>query len=91
MQLLTKVKQIHEDSRASMEPQRLESEKNHGLCFDDSVLKFRYHGAAWGTSIEEKQGRHRQSKRQMHLFRDVLDNCRFMDLGFIGLQFTWTK
>ena len=25
----------------------------------------------------------------MQAFRDVLDTCGFMDLGFMGLEFTW--
>jgi hypothetical protein len=37
--------------RASMEPLKPTSVKNHGPCFDDSTLKIRYHGAAWGTSM----------------------------------------
>uniref|UniRef100_A0A2N9G6K5 Reverse transcriptase domain-containing protein n=1 Tax=Fagus sylvatica TaxID=28930 RepID=A0A2N9G6K5_FAGSY len=41
--------------------------------------------------IEEKQGRHHRSERQMQLFRDVLDDCGFMDFGFTGPQFTWTN
>ena len=27
----------------------------------------------------------------MQLFRDVLDECGFMDLGFVGNHFTWSK
>lgn len=27
----------------------------------------------------------------MQLFRDVLDECEFMDLGFVGSWFTWSK
>ena len=27
----------------------------------------------------------------MQLFRDVIDECGFMDLGFTGVQFTWKK
>ena len=27
----------------------------------------------------------------MQLFRDVLDECRFLDLGFVGSRFTWSK
>ena len=41
--------------------------------------------------IEEKQGRHTRSERQMQLFRDVLDECGFVDLGFTGPKFTWTN
>uniref|UniRef100_A0A2N9IE82 Reverse transcriptase domain-containing protein n=1 Tax=Fagus sylvatica TaxID=28930 RepID=A0A2N9IE82_FAGSY len=41
--------------------------------------------------IEEKQGRHTRSERQMQLFRDVLDDCGFVDLGFNGPKFTWTN
>lgn len=25
----------------------------------------------------------------MQNFRDVLDHCGFLDLGFLGLEFTW--
>jgi hypothetical protein len=41
--------------------------------------------------IEEKQGRHTRSESQMQLFRDVLDECGFVDLGFTGPKFTWTN
>ena len=37
---------------------------------------------------EKLGGRHRPS-RQMEDFRDVLDGCRFQDLGFSGNKFTW--
>ena len=32
-----------------------------------------------------------QSNNQMQLFRDVLDECGFMDLGFVGPKFTWSR
>ncbi len=38
-----------------------------------------------------KQGKHLRSDCQMQLFQDVLDDCRFVDLGFTGPQFTWTN
>jgi hypothetical protein len=41
--------------------------------------------------LEEKQGRHTRSERQMQMFRDVLDECGFVDLGFTGPKFTWTN
>uniref|UniRef100_A0A2N9GDB5 Reverse transcriptase domain-containing protein n=1 Tax=Fagus sylvatica TaxID=28930 RepID=A0A2N9GDB5_FAGSY len=41
--------------------------------------------------IEEKQGSHNRSERQMQLFRDVLDECGLVDLGFSGPRFTWTN
>ena len=41
--------------------------------------------------LEEKQGRHGRSDRQMQMFRDVLDECSFVDLGFTGLSFTLTN
>ncbi len=41
--------------------------------------------------IEEKQGKHLRFECQMQLFQDVLDDCGFVDLGFIGPQFTWTN
>ena len=27
----------------------------------------------------------------MQLFRDVIDECRFMDLGYVGPKFTWSR
>ena len=27
----------------------------------------------------------------MQLFRDVIDECSFMDLGYVGPKFTWTR
>lgn len=27
----------------------------------------------------------------MQLFRDMIDECGFMDLGFMGNRFTWSK
>lgn len=41
--------------------------------------------------LEEKQGRHTRSERQMQMFRDVLDECGFVDLGFTGPKFTWSN
>ena len=32
-----------------------------------------------------------RSQSQMQLFRDVIDECGFIDLGFVGSQFTWRK
>lgn len=28
---------------------------------------------------------------QMQIFRDTIDECRFMDLGFVGPKFTWSR
>ena len=38
----------------------------------------------------EKHGGRMKSQPQMQLFRDV-DECGFLDLGFVGPQFTWSK
>ena len=43
------------------------------------------------TRQEEKVGGAIRAHNQMQAFRDVLDECGFMDLGFIGLKFTWSK
>ena len=43
------------------------------------------------SGLEEKQGRHNRSERQMQMFRDVLDDCGFVDLEFTGPKFTWTN
>ena len=40
---------------------------------------------------EEKWGRAPRDHNQMQLFRDVVDECRFMDLGYVGPKFTWAK
>ncbi|XP_075638403.1 uncharacterized protein LOC142610477 [Castanea sativa] len=39
----------------------------------------------------EKHGGNTRSQSQMQLFRDVIDECGFLDLGFVGPQFTWSK
>ena len=38
---------------------------------------------------EEKRGRRVRSHGQMQAFKDVLDVCGFVDLGFTGPEFTW--
>ena len=43
------------------------------------------------TRQSEKLGGSIRSQAQMQLFRDVIDECGFMDLGFTGSQFTWKK
>ena len=40
---------------------------------------------------EEKWGGAPRDHNRMQLFRDVIDECRFMDLGFVGPKFTWAK
>ena len=40
---------------------------------------------------EEKLGEAIRHHHHMQLFRDIIDECGFMDLGFIGSQFTWSK
>ena len=39
----------------------------------------------------EKHGGSMRSQSQMQLFRDVVDECGFLDLGFVGPQLTWSK
>ena len=41
-------------------------------------------------SHENRGGRLRQNKK-MQDFQDVLDECDFMDLGFMGNNFIWRK
>ena len=38
---------------------------------------------------EEKHGGRARPHSQMQAFRDVLDTCGFLDLGFTGPEFTW--
>ena len=37
----------------------------------------------------KKLGGRQRLARQMEEFRDVLDECGFRDLGFMGGKFTW--
>ncbi|KAL0014214.1 hypothetical protein SO802_001283 [Lithocarpus litseifolius] len=39
----------------------------------------------------EKLGGNRRSNNQMQLFRDAIDACGFIDLGYWGSKFTWSK
>ena len=41
------------------------------------------------TRSHKKLGGRQRSARQMEEFRDVLDECGFWDLGFMGGKFTW--
>ena len=43
------------------------------------------------TSNLEKLGGANRNQNQMQLFRNVIDECGFLDLGFFGTQFTWHK
>ena len=43
------------------------------------------------TKQLEKIGGRARPHGQMQGFRDVLDECGFMDLGFVGPMFTWHK
>ena len=40
---------------------------------------------------EEKVGGSIRGQQQMQLFREGIDECEFMDLGFVGPSFTWSK
>ena len=40
---------------------------------------------------DEKLGGAMRSHNQMQQFQDVIDKCGFIDLGFKGSKFTWSK
>ena len=40
---------------------------------------------------DEKVGGGIRSHNQMQLFREVIDECEFMDLGYVGPKFTWAR
>ena len=40
---------------------------------------------------DEKLGGATQSHNQMQQFRDVIDGCGFMDLGFLSPKYTWSR
>ena len=39
----------------------------------------------------EKLGGNNRSQAHMQLFRDVINECKFLDHGYVGDQFTWRK
>ena len=43
------------------------------------------------TKQSEKLGGRTRPHAQMQAFRDILDECGFLDLGFVGSEFTWHK
>ena len=43
------------------------------------------------TQQGEKLGGALRSHTQEQHFKEVIDKCGFMDLGFIGQHFTWSK
>ena len=43
------------------------------------------------TKQDEKLGGASRPHNQMQLFRDVIDEYNFMDLGYVGPKFTWSK
>ncbi|XP_050245827.1 uncharacterized protein LOC126693745 [Quercus robur] len=43
------------------------------------------------TRQEEKRSGVLRSFNQMQLFRDVIDECGLMDLGFVGPKYSWSK
>ena len=43
------------------------------------------------TKQDEKLGGAFKPHNQMQLFRDVINECNFMNLGYVGPKFTWNK
>lgn len=43
------------------------------------------------TRPDEKIGGALRNHNQIQLFRNIIDECGFMDLGFISPRFTWCK
>ena len=41
--------------------------------------------------LDEKMGGRFRPRSQMEAFRDVLDECEFKDLGFVGGKYTWYR
>ena len=75
---------------------RQQGDLKHGINSRISIHILRRHGYVWVTSMSlldlmRKLGGAIKPHNQMQLFRDVIDECRFMDLGFVGPKFTWNK
>ena len=43
----------------------------------------------WRKRIKRGRGGAPRAYSQMQLFRDVLDQCEFVDLAYLGPDFTW--
>ena len=43
------------------------------------------------TRQDEKLGSVPRPHNQMQLFREVIDECGFLDLGFEGQKYTWSR
>ena len=43
------------------------------------------------TKQDEKLGGATRPHFQMQLFQEVIDECGFMDLGYVGSKFTWAR
>ena len=43
------------------------------------------------TKQSKKSGGRLRPSNQMQQFRETLDECGFMDLGYVGFPFTWSK
>ena len=43
------------------------------------------------TIQDEKVGGAIRPHNQMQLIRDVINECRFIDLGYVGSKFTWSR
>ena len=50
------------------------------LCYDDFIEL---------DGHSEKLGGANKNQNQMQLFRNIIDECGFLHLGFVGWKFTW--
>ena len=70
---------------------------SHGICYGYSIPVWIYH--AWLCASDfneilrssEKECGSSWSQAQMQIYREAIDKCGFLDLGFTGSQFTWQK
>ena len=64
-----------------------------GICFECLALNRSCHGVFWVILMSclrcKKRGGVPRAHYLMQNFRDVLDHCGFVDLGFFGPDFTW--
>ena len=76
--------------------QKLIGGMNHGIFSSSYMAEAHYHGYVQAT-LTRLQNSPRswwgslRPRNQMLFFRDVLDKCEFMDLGFKGFPFTWSR
>ena len=84
------------DLQAFIENRLRKKDTNLGPNYDNWKIGEFHHGCVPKISMKlpgnmKKNGGRPRPHSQKQLFRDMVDECAFMDLGFVGFPFTWHK